>query len=54
MPPSFFFVPISQFEENLARNPSRPPFFKGRRASTFLSILDSVFSPFEKGGLRGI
>jgi len=42
------------FLQSLSRNPSRPPFFKGRRAYRESATRDSTFSPFEKGGRRGI
>jgi hypothetical protein len=42
------------FEKGFSRNPFCPPFFKGRRTSGRSVVEDSTFSPFGKGGGKGI
>jgi hypothetical protein len=39
--------------KSLPRNPSHPPFFKGRRVLGASALEDSIFSPFGKGGKGG-
>ena len=51
MPPSLFFVSIPQFERDLSRNPSRPPFFKGRRGLGDAMVARKHLSPgIDDGG----
>jgi hypothetical protein len=41
-------VLVLEFEKGFSKNPSRPPFFKGRRALSPVFAKRLGFSPFEK------
>jgi hypothetical protein len=48
------FSNCGAIREGFPRNPSRPPFFKGRRAFLIDGDKRNRNSPFKKGGSRGI